>query len=58
MERNTKINLCSKLLPKVKEIMRSNYSCEERQKIVEELQVRLNENIDWNTIRLMEEESK
>ena len=31
-----KINLCSKLLPKVEEIMRSNYSREERQKIVEE----------------------
>ena len=31
-----KINLCSKLLPKVIEIMRLNYSREERQKIVEE----------------------
>ena len=26
--------------------------------IIEELQVRMNENLDWNTIRLMEEESK
>ena len=30
----SKKNLCSKLLPKLKEIMRSNYSREERQKIV------------------------
>ena len=32
----SKVNLLTKLLPKVKEIMRSNYSREERQKIVEE----------------------
>lgn len=31
---------------------------QQQYKIIEELQVRMNENLDWNTIRLMEEESK
>lgn len=31
---------------------------QQQYKIIEELQVRMNENLDWNTIRLMEKESK
>ncbi|MBQ8680421.1 MAG: hypothetical protein IJ530_11760 [Treponema sp.] len=31
---------------------------QQQYKIIEELQVRMNENLDWNIIRLMEEESQ